>query len=104
MKIEEIIQYWINTTEDDLKAVDSNFNSGHFVWALFIGHLVLEKILKAHWVKFNQQPNPPRTHNLVRLAQQSNIRLSKEKEDFLGLVQLLILKQDIRNLKKNSTI
>ncbi|MFC2130568.1 HEPN domain-containing protein [Bacteroidota bacterium] len=86
MTIEDIIQHWIETAENDLQAAESNFNSGHYDWALFIGHLVIEKILKAHWVKYNQQLNPPRTHNLVRLAKQSIIELSREQEDFLGLV------------------
>lgn len=25
------------------------FNAGKYDWALFVGHLVLEKILRAHW-------------------------------------------------------
>ncbi len=69
-----------------LQAAESNFKSCHYDWSLFIGHLVIEKILKAHWVKFNQQLNPPRTHNLVRLAKQSNIELTAEIESFLDVV------------------
>jgi HEPN domain-containing protein len=32
-------------------AMGSMFKSGHYVWALFLGHLVLEKLLKAVYVK-----------------------------------------------------
>ena len=86
MNIDEIVQYWVDSAGNDLQAADSNFASGHYDWSLFIGHLVIEKLLKAHWVKYNQELNPPRTHNLTRLAEQSKIELTAEQEIFLDIV------------------
>lgn len=51
MTKDEIIQYWIDSSEVDFKAMESLFANGHYVWALFTGHLVLEKLLKACYVK-----------------------------------------------------
>ncbi len=50
MTRDEIVQYWLNSAETDLAAMETLFRSGHFVWALFLGHLVLEKTLKANYV------------------------------------------------------
>ena len=44
-KVEEsrkrLIDYWLNSVEEDLKVVDHLFEKGDYTWALFIGHLVL---------------------------------------------------------------
>lgn len=82
MTIEEQISYWTETAEEDLKSVDSIFNSGNYMWSLFIGHLVIEKILKAHFVAFNKT-TPPKIHNLVKLSENLNLQLDEEKIEFL---------------------
>ena len=47
MKKDEIINYWVASSSKDLKAMGSLFKNGHYVWALFLGHLILEKIIKS---------------------------------------------------------
>lgn len=58
-------------------------NAGKNVHALFFAHLTLEKLLKARWVKDNDANVPPKTHNLVRLAVQTNIEFKEETLTFL---------------------
>ena len=53
MTKDEIIKYWLSSSDRDLTVMESLFDNGHYVWALFVGHLVLEKILKAHYVLLN---------------------------------------------------
>ena len=55
-------------------------------WCLFIGHLVLEKILKALFVQDNNNQLPPKTHNLIKLARHTNINLTEEQEVLLDEV------------------
>lgn len=50
MTIEEQIDHWMKAAELDLPVAEHLFKNGYNVWCLFIGHLVLEKILKAHYV------------------------------------------------------
>lgn len=69
---QDIIKYWIKTSEDDLSSMESIFNAGNYDWALFIGHLSLEKIMKALWVKNNTSDVPPKTHNLKKIADEAN--------------------------------
>jgi len=68
MKIKEHINYWIKSADHDLNTAESLFKAKKYDWCLFLGHLVLEKTLKAIWVRDNNNKTPPRTHNLMKLA------------------------------------
>lgn len=59
------------------------FEKEDYHWALFIGHLVIEKLLKACFVKNIDTQHPPPIHNLLRLAEQANLQLSEEQKDIL---------------------
>ena len=67
----EHIKYWLDSAEHDLETSDALFEAGKYDWALFLGHLVLEKTLKAIYVQNNENRIPPKLHNLVRLAELS---------------------------------
>lgn len=54
-----------------------------YVPALFWSHLMLEKLLKAHWVKDNVGNHPPKIHNLVRLAEKTRLQITVGEMDFL---------------------
>ena len=82
MDIQEQIRYWVDTAEHDLRTAEHLFEKGDYAWCLFIGHLVLEKLLKAVYVRDNQQI-PPRTHNLVMLVKATTLVITAEQEQFL---------------------
>jgi HEPN domain-containing protein len=84
MTIEEHIAYWLDSADYDLQAANSLLNNGYYVWCLFIGHLVLEKALKVLYVKVNNNKVPPKIHNLLKLAEISNINLTLEQSKFLS--------------------
>lgn len=67
MEINQQIKYWVESSEDDYQTMQRNFNNKDYSWSLFIGHLVIERLLKALYVK-NTNKYPPRVHDLVRLA------------------------------------
>lgn len=54
-----------DSSEVDFRAMENLFNHGHHVWALFIFHLVIEKLLKAHYVK-NVDISVPPIHDLTK--------------------------------------
>ncbi|WP_418314662.1 HEPN domain-containing protein [Salicibibacter kimchii] len=61
------------------------YKSKDFHWCLFMGHLVIEKLLKAVYVsKFFSYP--PRIHNLLRLAEKSNLQISEEQANELDML------------------
>jgi len=84
MTIEEHIKYWLDSAAHDLDTAEHLFMSGKYDWCLFIGHLVLEKTLKALFVLKNNNKVPPKIHNLVKLARLSRINTDQEQEVFLG--------------------
>ena len=72
------IEYWIQTAEKDWGVVKNLFDKANYPYSLFFAHLVLEKLLKAHFVKDNESDHPPRTHNLVRLASLTHLNITPE--------------------------
>ena len=80
--IEKIVQHWIDTSEKDYKTMQNLLKSKDYSWALFIGHLVLEKLLKAHYVK-NQKKHAIFTHDLLRLATNAGLKFDEVTEEWL---------------------
>lgn len=79
---EQLISYWLKAAESDLVVANHLFEKGDYHYCLFIAHLVLEKTLKAVYVK-NKDLNPPFKHSLPLLAQKAGINLDDEQESFL---------------------
>lgn len=73
----------MDTASKDWTAVNQMFKAKLYVYALFFTHLVLEKLIKAHWVKDNEGNYPPRIHNLVRLVEETNLEFSEIEMSFL---------------------
>jgi len=86
MKAEEHIEYWFGSADHDLETAEDLFIAGRFDWCLFLGHLVLEKALKAVYVRDNENRFPPRTHNLLKLAEATKLRLDDDQNVFLDEV------------------
>lgn len=78
----ELTTYWLKAAESDLKVVKHLFEKGDYMWALFIAHLVLEKILKGYYVK-QVGRQVPHSHNLIHLANRSKLKLSERQTELL---------------------
>ena len=83
MKIQEHINYWLKSAAHDLEAAETLFDQGRYDWSLFLGHLVIEKTLKAFYVRDNQNQAPPFTHNLSIIASHINLSLTADQENLL---------------------
>lgn len=82
MTKEEILKFWIESSDENYKDMIVLYNSERFSFALFTGHLVIEKLLKAYYVK-NVAINAPKIHNLLILADKIGLKLTEEQEDIL---------------------
>ncbi|HNX07907.1 MAG TPA: HEPN domain-containing protein [Bacteroidales bacterium] len=80
--IEKIKKHWIDTSDEDYQTMLVLFGSKSFSWSLFLGHISVEKLLKAYYVSKNKN-HAPYTHNLYRLAELSGIELTDEYADWL---------------------
>lgn len=80
--IDKIIRHWFETSEDDFKTTLSLFEAKSYGWALFLGHISLEKLLKALYVK-KFKDHAPFTHNLYRIAELIGLSMSDEYSDWM---------------------
>lgn len=80
---QEHINYWLQSAAHDLKTAETLLAQKHFDWCLFLGHLVIEKVLKAFFVRDNPDQTPPFTHNLSVIAAHTRLKMSTEQETLL---------------------
>ena len=83
MEVQEHINYWLISAEHDLETAELLFKNKHFDWCLFLGHLTIEKMLKAFFVRDNQNQAPPFTHNLSMIAERTNLSLTPQQDELL---------------------
>jgi len=77
LNTELIIKHWITISDNDYEAMVDLYGSKRYNWTLFLGHLVIEKLLKACYIKYNKE-HPILTHNLLKLALKSGIDVNDE--------------------------
>lgn len=82
MTRDEHIAYWLTESDKDMAVMESLFAGDHYTWALFVGHLALEKILKALYVK-QVEIQVPRIHHLLKIARDCGLQVTSDQEDFL---------------------
>jgi HEPN domain-containing protein len=68
---------WFRQAEYDIDTAEAMFQSGRYMYAVFMSHLCIEKALKGLYSK-SYCKDAPKTHNLLYL-----IELINEKKDFL---------------------
>lgn len=72
--INKTVKYWLEGAVYDLETGKSLIQTKRYPYALFFGHLALEKILKAIVVK-NTKEHAPYTHSLPLLAQKTQLTI-----------------------------
>jgi len=82
---DNIVKHWINTSDGDFQTMLNLFDSKDYHWALFMGHLVIEKLLKGKIVKETNQ-HAPFSHDLRKLSKISGLELDKEKTKWLDTI------------------
>jgi len=82
---ERIINHWIESSEKDFKAMIDLYQTQNNNWALFMGHLVIEKLLKAVYVK-SKSEFPPMIHDLRRICEKADIELDLSHQIILDSI------------------
>jgi HEPN domain-containing protein len=75
------------------------YDSKSFGWALFLGHISTEKLLKALYVKQFKE-HAPYTHNLYRLGELIGLDMSEEQSDWLDEITSFNLNARYDDYKK----
>ena len=100
MTHEEALRFWLDSAEDNHRSMENMFHAGEYMWSLFIGHLVLEKLLKALHVK-TKGAEIPRTHDLLRLAMLCGLQPTEEQKDALQLITLFNIESRYEDYKRD---
>ena len=67
---EKLIIHWIDSSDKDFKTMIDLYQTNNNNWALFMGHLVIEKLLKALYV-YSKDEYPPLIHDLRRIIEKA---------------------------------
>jgi len=83
--IDSIIMHWRESSEQNYATMQNLIKTKEFSWALFMGHLMIEKLIKALYVK-RLNKHPLFSHDLLRLAKKLDIKLPDEYEEWLDVI------------------
>jgi HEPN domain-containing protein len=86
MTKQDHIAYWKNSSGEDLDTALYNYQGKKNIPALFFLHLSVEKMLKAIWVQDNQSNTPPFTHDLQKIAGETDLEWDADHFDYLSVV------------------
>ena len=75
----ELMEYWFKSADEDYDTMLYMKTGKKNTWCLFMGHLVIEKLLKGLYAKNNPDaPIAPKIHNLILLSQKANLEVPTE--------------------------
>ena len=81
--IQKHIAYWRDGSREDLEVAQELVEGRRTRHGLFLAHLALEKLLKAHVCRHTRDI-APKIHALLRLAEKAGLLLSDDQERFLA--------------------
>lgn len=77
------VKYWTDLAEYDIETAEAMYKSGRYLYVLFTCEQAVEKMLKAAVVNTTGK-FPPKTHDLVRLAELAAVNFEPDDREFLG--------------------
>ena len=97
---DHIINHWIESSDKDFKTMIDLYQTKNNNWALFMGSLVIEKLLKALHVK-SKSEFPPMTHDLRRICEKANIKLELPQQVLLDSISRFNIKARYDDYKQS---
>lgn len=83
----DLMNFWIESSDEDYNVMKVLYNNQKNSYSLFFGHLVIEKLLKALYAKKNKgSPYAPKSHDLLYLAEKMELDLTEKQEDLLDII------------------
>ena len=99
LDVENLRDYWLTEAEEALQVADHLMEKEDYSYALFFGHLAIEKLLKALYVASNEKHAPP-IHNLIRLARASGLEPDENKSNALIRITAFNIEARYPDLKR----
>lgn len=97
----ELMEYWIESSDEDYDTMIYMKKGNRNTWCLFLGHLVIEKLLKGLYAKNNpENPIAPKIHNLILLSQKANLIVPNEIRDKIQIINTFNISARYDDYKK----
>jgi HEPN domain-containing protein len=107
MDLQKIKNFWLEEAMESLQVARHLFEKTDYSYALFFGHLAIEKILKALCV-IKKGEQAPYIHNLFRLAEMADLPLSEDRKNQLLKITAFNLESrypdEKRSFRKKCTV
>jgi len=100
LDIRQLTAYWKAEAQEALRVADHLLEKEDFSYALFFGHLAVEKMLKAVYI-VRKKEHAPTTHNLVRLARAAGLSLDESKVQELVAITAFNIEARYPDLKRS---
>jgi HEPN domain-containing protein len=82
------VKNWLDSAQYDMETAENMFQTGRYIYTIFMCHLALEKILKAK-VEEVSEKTPPKTHDLEYLVGLAGLSPDEEMEKFIAEISNL---------------
>ena len=97
----DLMKYWFESIDSDFDTMKVLFENHKNTWCLFIGHLVIEKLLKGLYAKNNpENPISPKIHNLILLSQKANLEVPNEIKEKIQVINTFNISARYYDYKK----
>lgn len=97
-----LMEYWIKSSDEDYDVMQVMVENKKNTWSLFLGHLVIEKLLKGLYAKNNpENPYTIKSHNLLALAEKCKLELTDEQVEKLQIITQFNISARYDDYKEN---
>jgi HEPN domain-containing protein len=98
--MDNAIEAWIKSSDNNFDEMLDFYKIGRNNWALFIGHLCIEKLLKAYYIKIHHK-HSMNLHNLTRIAELANLEITKEQKADFAMITTFNISARYDDFKQN---
>ena len=98
----DLMEYWFKSADEDYDTMLYMKAGKKNTWCLFMGHLVIEKLLKGLYAKNNpDDPIAPKIHNLILLSQKANLEVPSEIREKIQTINTFNISARYDDYKKS---
>ena len=98
----DLMEYWFKSADEDYDTMLYMKAGKKNTWCLFMGHLVIEKLLKGLYAKNNSDdPIAPKIHNLILLSQKANLEVPTEIREKIQTINTFNISARYDDYKRN---
>ena len=98
----DLINYWFDSSDSDFDTMKVLYKNKKNTWCLFLGHLVIEKLLKGLYAKNNpENPIPPKIHNLILFSQKAKLKVPIEIREKIQVINTFNISARYDDYKKS---